>query len=96
VNIGMSPVSTEYFNGQMTAAQVLGIRPGPRGGGAGESLPSTSAAHGAGDNASVWYSPDSPTFWVVAVLGVCVFGMAGADARVRLGRGRAAASVGKV
>lgn len=88
----MAPVSEQYFNGQMTAAQLLGINPGGYRGGAGESLPASNV--GAGDGMAVWHSPDSPIFWVVAVGVLTVFGMAGADARVRIGRRRAAVSLG--
>lgn len=88
-----APVSEQYFNGQMTAAQLLGINPGGhRGPGAGQALPASHA--GAGDGLAVWYNPDSPVFWVVAVGVLTVFGMAGADARVRIGRRRAAVSLG--
>lgn len=90
----MSPVSEQYFNGQMTAAQLLGINPGGGRPGKpyGESLPGSDA--GAGDRLATWHSPDSPIFWVALVGVLTVAGMAGADARVRLGRARVHAGVG--
>jgi hypothetical protein len=87
--------STDYFNGQMTAASLLGMSPGNQSRAAGDALRGTTA--GAGDRPTTWWSPMSPTFWVVAVGVATVLGMAGADARVRLGRkGKAAVSVGAV
>jgi hypothetical protein len=87
-----APVSEQYFNGQMTAAQLLGIRAGGAGGTAGAGLPSSTA--GAGDSVTVWWKPDSPTFWVAATAVLTLFGMAGADARVRLGKRHAGVSLG--
>ena len=95
MNIGMAPVSEQYFNGQMTSAQLLGINPAGSPGAyrpAGHALPASDA--GAGDGLAAWYSPDSPVFWVALVGVLTVFGMAGADARVRLGKARAAVGVG--
>lgn len=89
----MSPVSEQYFNGQLTAAQLLGIKPGSSSyKAAGQALPSSDA--GAGDRLTTWWSPESPTFWVALVGVLTIAGMAGADARVRLGRARLHAGVG--
>lgn len=83
----------QYFNGQATAAELLGMNPGAGSRAAGESLPLTSA--GAGDHSNTPWSPDSPTFWVAAFILLAVLGAAGADARVRLFKGSAGASVGR-
>lgn len=94
MNIGQSPVSEQYFNGQMTPAQLLGINPAGSSAykPAGHALRGSSA--GAGDAPMTWWSPSSPAFWVIAAIVVTVTGMAGADARVRLGRRSLSASVG--
>lgn len=90
----MAPVSEQYFNGQMTAAQLLGINPAGSGAykPAGHALPASDA--GAGDPLSRWWSPYSPTFWIILVGGLTVVGMAGADARVRLGKARVSVGAG--
>ncbi len=86
-------MSQDYFNGQMTAASLLGMSPANHSSAAGQALPGSSA--GAHDKVTTWWSPESPSFWVIAVGVATIFGMAGADARVRIGRkGRAAASIG--
>jgi hypothetical protein len=85
--------SQDYFNGQATAASLLGMSPANHSTAAGHALPPSTA--GASDHPTVWWSPQSSTFWVALVGGLTLFGMAGADARVRLGKkGRASASIG--
>jgi hypothetical protein len=87
----MQQSGSEYWN--QTAASLLGMSPANQSRAAGEALRGSTA--GAGDAPTVWWSPMSPTFWVVALAGATVFGMAGADARVRIGRkGKAQVSVG--
>lgn len=94
MNIGQTPVSEQYFNGQMTAAQLLGMNAGaaraPFGGGQG--LPGSTTV--AGDRAAVWWHPHSHAFWAIIIGVLAIGGMAGADTRVRLGRGRAGVNVG--
>lgn len=81
-----------YWNSQ-TPSALLGIRGGTAvRGAAGASLPPVTAGYG--DRQQVWWSPDSPTFWVFALIGLTAFGMAGADVRVRLFKRRARAEVG--
>lgn len=83
----------EYWS--QSAANLLGMSPANQSKAAGDALRGTTA--GAGDRPTTWWSPTSPTFWVVVLAGATVLGMAGADARVRVGRkGRAAVSVGAV
>lgn len=83
----------DYFNGQATAAQLLGMNPGRGTRAAGEVLPLTTS--GPGDHAMSWWDPDSPTFWGIVIIALTAAGMAGADARVRLFRRRASVSVGE-
>jgi hypothetical protein len=80
------------FNDRYTASALLGLAAGSGSKAAGHSLPPVTAM--AGDRQMVWWSPDSPTFWVLGLISLTVLGMAGADVRVRLFKGKAGASVG--
>lgn len=93
LNLGamVSGTDADTWN-QMTASNLLGVKLGTSGT-PGASLPASTAQYG--DRAAVWWSPDSPAFWFAAIVLVTAFGMAGADARVRLFKSRASASVGR-
>jgi hypothetical protein len=86
-NVFAPPAGSDY-----TASSLLGLSPASGSRAAGQSLPPVTAM--AGDRQQVWWSPDSPTFWVAGLIGLTVLGMAGADVRVRLFKGKAGASVG--
>jgi hypothetical protein len=88
-----TPMSEQYFNGQMTSANLLGIKAGTCGT-PGASMPVVTPTAGPGDRVTSWFHPDSSTFWVVVIGAATVLGMAGADARVRFGRARIGAQVG--
>lgn len=85
--------SADYVNGQVTASTLLGMSPANQSRAAGASTPPVTVA--GGDRAMVWWHPDSPDFWLVVVAAATIFGMAGADVRVRLLGRRAAVSVGE-
>lgn len=80
------------WNKQVTPASMFGINPGAARGGAGAALPPTSV--GAGDGAFVPWSPDSPTFWAVALIVLTVAGVTGASVRVRAFKRSAEAKLG--
>lgn len=60
---------------------------------AGIALPPTTNA--ANDREHVPWHPDSGMFWLILFTLAAVFGIAGASAKVRVGRGEASASVGE-
>lgn len=80
----------------VTAYSTLGIMPpkshGTQVTGAGASLPHTSNT--VGDSGAVPWSPDSPHFWAVVILGLTVFGVIGASMDLRAGKRHARVSVG--
>jgi hypothetical protein len=84
--------SADYFNGQMSATQLLGMSPAQQSKAAGQSTPPVTAA--GGDRQQVPWSPDSPLFWVAVFGGLTVLGMAAADVKIRLFKRTAAAAVG--
>ena len=71
---------------------MLGMTAAPASAGGGTALPPTDYVFG--DHAARPWSPDSPMFWLIAFTVLAAAGMAGAQAQVRLFRGRAKASVG--
>jgi len=80
------------FNDRMSASALLGLQAGSGSRAAGHALPPVTAGYG--DRQQVPWSPDSPTFWVAGLILLTLTGMAGADVRVRLFKGRASAGVG--
>lgn len=79
---------------QATAASLYGVRQPPAGDRpAGDVLPLTSNM--AGDKAMVPWHPHSPWFWLAAVAGATLLGIAGAEFGVRVGPARAGAALGK-
>jgi hypothetical protein len=84
--------SADYLDGQMSAAQLLGMSPARQSRAAGASTPPVTAA--GGDRQQVPWSPDSAGFWIAAIGMLTVLGMAGADVRVRLFRRTADVCVG--
>lgn len=90
-NLPGYPVS-QYWNQQMTPANLLGLSPAAGSKAAGTALPPTTA--GAGDMVGVPWHPDSPVFWLLVVAGATIFGVAGASVKVRAFKGKAGASIG--
>src|SRR5260221_4435000 len=88
----VSGTDDSYWN-RLTPAALLGVNTGTASKAAGQGLPPVTASYG--DMQQVWWHPDSPTFWVVGLAVLTVFGMAAADVRVRLFKGRAGANVGQ-
>lgn len=78
----------------LTPSRLLGINMANGSRAAGASLPPTTAAYG--DKGSVWWHPDSPTFWLAAIAGATVLGLAGVEVRGRAGPLKAGASAGTV
>jgi len=91
-NLPGSPTE-QYWNQRMVPSQLLGLNPASGSKAAGAALPPTSVA--GGDMAMVPWHPDSPVFWLLLVGGLTVFGVAGASAKVRLGKGHVGAELGK-
>lgn len=77
----------------LTPSRLLGINMANGSRAAGSSLPPVSAPYG--DKGAVWWHPDSPTFWLAAIAGATVLGLAGVEVRGRAGPLRAAAAAGK-
>ena len=69
----------------------VGLMPAHQAGGS--HLPSTS--HTGNDQGAKPWHPDSPTFWLVGVLGLTLLGVIGVSAGGRVGPVRAGASLGK-
>jgi hypothetical protein len=76
----------------LSASRLLGINMANGSRAAGASLPPTTAAYG--DKGAVWWSPDSPTFWLVGVAAATIVGLAGVEVRGRAGPFKAGASAG--
>lgn len=89
MNLPGAPAS---WNG-MTPARLYGLTPGTGSRAAGATLPATS--HQAGDRGAVWWSPDSPQFWLIAFAIGAVAGISGLSFKFRAGPAKAGASVGK-
>jgi hypothetical protein len=81
-----------YFNRDMSPVRLLGLTPGTGSKAAGQQLPPTS--HQSGDRGAVWWSPDSPQFWLIAFAGGALLGVAGLSVKFRAGPARAGASLG--
>lgn len=73
--------------------RMLGINLANQSRAAGAGLPPVTAA--AGDGRVIPWSPDSPVFWLLAIAGLTLAGIAGASFRVRVGPGRAGVDVGR-
>jgi hypothetical protein len=82
------------LNQNASVSSLLGLSPAsPRlGGYEGQQLPAST--YTGADKAAVWWSPDSPTFWLIALGGGTLLGLFGAHVQVRAGRTRASAEVG--
>lgn len=93
INLG-SPPGADYWNSSLSPAALLGLSPAVQTKAAGAGLPPTSVT--GGDNAYLPWSPDSPTFWLLAIGVATVFGLVGASVNVRAGKGKAGASLGTV
>lgn len=83
----------EYWNQRMTPSAMLGLSAGAGSKAAGAALPPTSAA--GGDMAYVWWHPDSPMFWLVAITATTIAGITGASVRVRAFKHRATVDLGE-
>lgn len=88
-----APGAGTLWNQVLTPAQLLGLNPGAPHGGAGSQLPDSS--HMVGDNGAVWWSPDSPIFWLAAVGIATALGITGASVRVRAFNSGAALNLGE-
>lgn len=80
-----------YWNNQMTPAALLGLKQGTSGT-PGAALPPSSAM--SGDKAHVWWSPDSPEFWLVVLAGTTLLGISGLSFKLRAGPAKAGAALG--
>lgn len=80
-----------YWNNHMTPAKLLGLQQGSSGT-PGAALPPSSAM--SGDRAHVWYSPDSPEFWLIVLAGTTLLGISGLSFKLRAGPAKAGAAVG--
>lgn len=85
--------TADYLNGGTSSAELLGMSAANQSRAAGHSTPLVSAA--GGDRQFVPWSMDSPGFWLAAIAVATLVGVIGADARVRIFKREAAASVGK-
>jgi hypothetical protein len=77
----------------LSPARLYGLTAGTGSKAAGHTLPATS--HQAGDRGAVWWSPDSPQFWLAVFIGGAFFGITGLSFRFRAGPAKAGASLGK-
>ena len=89
----LSQDAAQQWNG-LTASRLLGVGLASGSSAAGEALPPTTAAYG--DRQQLPWHPDSPTFWLIAIAGATVLGLAGIEVRGRVGKGRAGANIGNV
>jgi hypothetical protein len=88
----MSP-SEDYWNRMMVPTQLLGLQAGTGSKAAGAVLPSSS--HTAGDRGAVWWSPDSPDFWLIGLAVTALLGISGLSFKFRAGPAKAGVSLGK-
>jgi hypothetical protein len=92
VSSSLSAPTDMYWNQRVTPAALFGLSPGGPGGGAGKALPPSSST--GADQASVPWHPDSPLFWLGAVVALTVLGVTGASVHVRAFKARAGAELG--
>lgn len=82
------------INEQASVSQLLGMNPGGArlSGYEGQALPASTYA--GKDKAAVPWSLDSPLLWGAGLVLLTAFGILGASGSVRVGKARAAASIG--